>query len=40
MGRARNAVVANVPPDVEDNQNRQDKENDDFEAAEVGCKFL
>jgi len=40
MSGARSAVVADVPPDVETDQNGKDKENDYFKAAEVGCKFF
>jgi len=34
------AIIANVAPDVEAEQDEQDKEYDYFKAAEVGCKFF
>ena len=40
MSGARNAVVANVSPDIEADQYSQDNENDYIKAVEVGSKFL
>ncbi len=39
MSGARNAVVANVSPDIEANQYGKDKENDYIKAVEVGSQF-
>jgi hypothetical protein len=40
MSGARNAVIANMSPDIEASKKDQSQEYDNLEAAEVGSKFL